>query len=206
MTLLNMPDAGTPRGIRTRALFRVLYYTALRANAVCSLRWGQMQKQDGQWGLMDVHTKRDKYVSPALHPEAIKWLLLWRDVYEDMVDEIRPDDPIFPAFVRDSVSFILDGDKRPQAMTRQGLWWLVRHECAVMGLDIPDGMSVGPHTFRHAFTRHARNRGAGLEQISQALNHANLGTTQNYLARFPDFDWAHHPARVLPVPEQPETA
>ena len=65
---------------------------------------------------------------------------------------------------------------RGEALTRQGLYKIVRRHAAAAGLD--DRMS--PHTLRHTFATHLLAGGCDLRSVQEMLGHADVATTQLY--------------------------
>ena len=65
---------------------------------------------------------------------------------------------------------------RGGALTRQGLYKIVRRHAAGAGL--ADRMS--PHTLRHTFATHLLAGGCDLRSVQEMLGHADVATTQLY--------------------------
>ena len=65
---------------------------------------------------------------------------------------------------------------RGQALTRQGLYKIVRRHAQSAGL--ADRMS--PHTLRHTFATHLLSGGCDLRSVQEMLGHADVSTTQLY--------------------------
>ena len=65
---------------------------------------------------------------------------------------------------------------RGEALTRQGLYKIVRRHAASAGL--ADRMS--PHTLRHTFATHLLAGGCDLRSVQEMLGHADVATTQLY--------------------------
>ena len=71
---------------------------------------------------------------------------------------------------------------RGQALTRQGLYKIVRRHALTVGL--ADRMS--PHTLRHTFATHLLAGGCDLRSVQEMLGHADVATTQLYTHLSPD--------------------
>jgi integrase/recombinase XerD len=65
---------------------------------------------------------------------------------------------------------------RGQRLTRQGLWLIIKHYVAEVGIS----EDVTPHTLRHSFAAHKLSQGKSLQDIQKLLGHANISTTQVY--------------------------
>src|SRR5205085_583932 len=81
-----------------------------------------------------------------------------------------------PALVRGRSIPQLFLNFRGEALTRQGLYKIVRRHAASAGLD--DRMS--PHTLRHTFATHLLAGGCDLRSVQEMLGHADVATTQLY--------------------------
>lgn len=72
--------------------------------------------------------------------------------------------------------FLTDGEK---AMGRDAVAELVKRIARQAGLYRPE--RVTPHTLRHTFATLAKERGASMDEIQEALGHASARTTQIYV-------------------------
>jgi site-specific recombinase XerD len=53
-TLLNTPDAATPKGLRDRAILALLLGCGLRRSEVAAITVGHIQQRDGRWCIVDL--------------------------------------------------------------------------------------------------------------------------------------------------------
>jgi integrase/recombinase XerD len=81
-----------------------------------------------------------------------------------------------PALVQNRPETHLFVNFRGGALTRQGLYKIVRRHATTAGLQ--DRMS--PHTLRHTFATHLLAGGCDLRSVQEMLGHADVATTQLY--------------------------
>ena len=175
--LLEAPDAGTPHGLRDRAMLELLYATGLRVSELVGLRLDQVNLR---LGAVRVVGKGGKERLVPLGEEARDWLERYlREGRAGFVAGRRLD-TLFPT-------------PRRASMSRQGFWSLIRRYAAAAG--IPG--DVSPHQLRHAFATHLLAHGADLRAVQMLLGHQNVTTTQIYThverERLKALHAAHHP-------------
>ncbi len=82
---------------------------------------------------------------------------------------------------------------RGKPLTRQAVWYRIRHHARCAGID----GDVSPHKLRHSFATHLLDYGADLRVVQLLLGHADLGTTQIYThvasRRLQQLHRQHHP-------------
>ncbi len=150
----------TPLALRDRALLEMLYATGMRASEVLSLRVGDVDLVNNTVLCMG---KGSKERLIPLYPAA-------RECVRRYIEEGRP------FLMREAAEKTLFINKLGDALTRQGLWFLVQHYAQAAGLEA----GVTPHTLRHTFATHLLDGGADLREVQQFLGHANITTTQIY--------------------------
>ncbi|MFT3849265.1 MAG: site-specific tyrosine recombinase XerD [Propionivibrio sp.] len=177
-TLLAMPLADTPLGLRDRAMLEALYATGLRVSELVGLK---LHEVSFDMGVVRVLGKGSKERLVPLGEEAI-------DRMRDYLAEARP------AILSGRQSDDLFVTARGAAMTRQAFWQLIKRYAGQAGID-PARLS--PHVLRHAFATHLLNHGADLRVVQLLLGHADISTTQIYThiarERLKTLHAAHHP-------------
>jgi integrase/recombinase XerD len=81
-----------------------------------------------------------------------------------------------PALVGTRLETHLFVNFRGGALTRQGLYKIVRRHADAAGL----GDRMSPHTLRHTFATHLLAGGCDLRSVQEMLGHADVATTQLY--------------------------
>ena len=150
----------TPLGLRDRALLELLYAAGLRVSEMISLRTDAL---DLEGNTVRCVGKGNKERIIPLHVTA-------RAALELYLREGRP------FLLRDAGEPCLFLNHVGRPLTRQGLWFILRHYAEKAGLET----SVTPHVLRHSFATHLLDGGADLREVQQFLGHANISTTQIY--------------------------
>ena len=157
--LIAAPDP-TPLGIRDRALLELLYAAGLRVSELVALRIGDLHLEER---VCSVVGKGDKQRIALLGEPAAAWL-------ERYLAEVRP------RWARDPHLETVFVSRRGRALTRQAVWYRIRHYARQLGLPTP----LGPHALRHSFATHLIEGGADLRSVQELLGHADIGTTEIY--------------------------
>jgi integrase/recombinase XerD len=158
--LLEQPNGTEPLDLRDRALLELMYACGLRASEAIGL---EVTDVDLDELVLRAHGKGSK---ERLIPvgrtaaEAIRrYLARGR-----------------PRLTGSAVQARLFVNFRGGALTRQGLYKIVRRHAEAVGL--ADKMS--PHTLRHSFATHLLAGGCDLRAVQEMLGHADVTTTQLY--------------------------
>ena len=159
-TLLEAPRDTTPAGLRDRAMLHVLYATGLRVSELVGLSVNSVQLDAGY---VVARGKGDKERLVPLGRRAVAEVRAW-------LGRGRP------ALLRGRGSRALFVGPRGTALTRQGVWKLLRRHALAAGIK----KRLSPHKLRHSFATHLVERGADLRVVQAMLGHADLATTQIY--------------------------
>jgi integrase/recombinase XerD len=99
--------------------------------------------------------------------------------------------------VNDGIVAQLFVNFRGEALTRQGLYKIVRRHAATAGL----AERMSPHTLRHTFATHLLTGGCDLRSVQEMLGHADVATTQLYThlssERLKDVYFKAHPRATV---------
>ena len=175
--LIDAPMVETELGLRDRAMFELMYAAGLRVSELVSATHAQVNTRQG---VIRVTGKGGRERLVPLGDSAVEWI-------ERYLKHARA------ALLGAAVSDALFVTGRGGAMTRQNVWYRIRHYAAEAGISVP----VSPHGLRHAFATHLLNHGADLRAVQMLLGHADLSTTQIYThvarARLMALHAEHHP-------------
>jgi site-specific recombinase XerD len=160
--LLLLPDAGSLKGKRDRALLGVLLGAGLRRSEAAGLTFTHIQLRDGRWVIADLVGKHGRIRSVPM-PGWVKVAIdRWAEAaHLDGAHIFRPINK----------AGRISGD----AMSPQSIYHVVR-QYSEQG-----GLHVAPHDLRRSFARLARHGHAELEQIQLSLGHGSVTTTELYL-------------------------
>jgi integrase/recombinase XerD len=150
-------DPSTPRGLRDRALFELIYSCGLRISEAADLSFDRLYLRER---VIRVIGKGRKERLVPFGEDAAVWL-------ERYIEEGRP------ALVkgRSDRVFLNQAGK---GISRKGIW--KRFD----GLRDASGVSAKVHTFRHSFATHLLAGGADLRTVQELLGHSDISTTQIY--------------------------
>lgn len=176
-SLLHAPVVAEPLGLRDRAMLEVLYATGLRVSELVTLRYTQVNLNQG---VVRVVGKGNRERLVPLGAEALEWLRRFGEQGRAPILGAHQSEHLFPT-------------RRGTAMTRQAFWHLIKRYARVAGIRKP----LSPHTLRHAFATHLINHGADLRVVQMLLGHSDLSTTQIYThvarERLKSLHATHHP-------------
>lgn len=168
--LLDTPKPNTPVGLRDRAIFAVLAYSACRVGELVKLRVSDYKTTAGH-KVLEIRGKGGKERRVALHPEAVERIEAWLSVFGDRSSGT----PLFlaPITARGQGR---DGFTN-NALTRRAVQKLVERSVKRLRLD----PAVTVHSFRVTALTTARERGADIVDLQDFAGHADPRTTQTYI-------------------------
>ena len=158
--LLAAPDVTKPLGLRDRAILEVMYATGLRVSELIGLPSTGL---DLDLGLVRVVGKGRKERLVPLGRVARRWVRRYVGEAQGRLTRGRPVPTLFV-------------NQRGQALSRMGLWGIVRRHAVTAGVE----RVLTPHVLRHSFASHLLERGADLRALQAMLGHADISTTQIY--------------------------
>jgi integrase/recombinase XerD len=158
--LLDAPDAGTPRGLRDRAILELLYATGARVSELVGIDLADVERSSGQ---VRVTGKGDKERILPLHREALARIEAY---LRSARPELKPKADEQALFLNRNGTRLTDG----------GVRRLLAGHLRTLGI----ASGVTPHTMRHTFATHLLEAGADLRTVQDLLGHVALSTTQIY--------------------------
>ena len=158
--LLDAPDVATPRGLRNRALFEVLYACGLRVSELAALPVEALRLPEG---FLLVRGKGAKERIVPIADSSARWVARY-------LQAVRSEKPgaagrwVFPG-------------ARGKPITRQTVFLALKAAARKAGLP---ASAVSPHVLRHAFATHLVDNDADLRAVQMMLGHADIATTEIY--------------------------
>ncbi|OGG11470.1 hypothetical protein A2Z00_02900 [Candidatus Gottesmanbacteria bacterium RBG_13_45_10] len=164
--LLQMPEIGTPEGLRDKAILEVLFSTGLRVSELVHLNRDQINFTSKEFGVIG-KGRRARVV--FLSDSACEWL--------DRYLKNRDDDSK-ALFIRYSGKKPDEGENVGESLrlTARSVQRLVEKYVKKGRLPI----KITPHGLRHSFATDLLSAGADLRAIQEMLGHKNVSTTQIY--------------------------
>jgi integrase/recombinase XerD len=180
--LLAAPD-DSPLGVRDRAMLETLYAAGLRVSELTALSLARLDLS-ARACLVEGKGRRERL---ALLGEPCAAAL------RRYLEEVRP------RWSRGSTSDAVFLSPRGRALSRQAVWYRVRHYARLAGVRTP----LSPHGLRHSFATHLLEGGADLRSVQEMLGHADIATTEIYThvsrKRLRDVVERAHPRGRTPV-------
>ncbi len=157
--LLDAPDVTTPKGLRDRAMFEVLYACGLRVSELSALPVESLRLNEG---FVLVRGKGSKERIVPVADSAGRWVTRWLAGGRDTGGQ--------------GSRWVFPGRKgRP--ITRQTVFLALKAAAVKAGISTS---AVSPHVLRHAFATHLVDNDADLRAVQLMLGHADIATTEIY--------------------------
>jgi integrase/recombinase XerD len=179
--VIDAPPAGSPAGVRDRAILELLYGAGLRVSELTGLDVDDVDLEEG--GAVRVLGKGSKERDVPIGRMA-------RDAIDAYLRTSRP----VLATARSRGALFLNA--RGGRLTRQSCARLLAEHARAAGVR----RTVTPHDLRHSFATHLLEGGADVRVVQELLGHASVATTQIYTLVTTEhlratYDMAHPRAR-----------
>ncbi|WP_026526659.1 tyrosine-type recombinase/integrase [Butyrivibrio sp. VCD2006] len=164
--LLDMPDARTAKGQRDSAMLELMYATGIKVSELIGIKISQLDMQIGSIACKNNKTERiipfDKRTKAVL----TRYLQDGRRHLITRTDE--------------ELLFI---NYQGEAMSRQGVWKLVKSYARQADIKVP----ITPEALRHSFAAHLVERGADIEAVQFMMGHVSPVSTNRYARENRDY-------------------
>ena len=158
--LLAVPDTGTPKGLRDRAILETLYASGVRVSELTGLNLGDVRLGAGE---MQVIGKGDKERLVLLGQPAVAALRAYLEIGRPEQAGKRPTNALFL-------------NRFGGRLSVRSVDEIVRRAGVAAGIE----QTVTPHLLRHTFATHLLDGGADLRVLQELLGHSSVATTQIY--------------------------
>ena len=159
--MLAAPPAGTPAGLRDRAILELLYGAGLRVSELVGMDVDDLDLEAGSLRVLGKGGKEREVPLGAFGRNALSAYLA----------RVRPG----LATTRSKGALLLNL-RFGTRLARQSVGRIVAASAALAGV----GKRVTPHTLRHSFATHLLEGGADVRVVQELLGHASVATTQVY--------------------------
>jgi len=165
--MMALPDTGTLRGWRDRAILEFLYGTGVRLSEMVGLDLGDFVDREESLRIIG---KGDKERIVPWGGEARRVFLAYQAARFG-VEVIGDESALRP--YRTMPAFATRVRRRISARTVQRIVGKYLHQVSLAA-------ACSPHSLRHAFATHLLDNGADLRAVQELLGHESLATTQIY--------------------------
>jgi integrase/recombinase XerD len=180
----------SPLGLRDRAMLETLYAAGLRVSELTGLSLAQLDL-GSRACLVEGKGRRQRL---ALLGEPCAAAL------RRYLEEVRPRWSRREGRGASDAVFL---SPRGHGLSRQAVWYRVRHHARLAGVRTP----LSPHGLRHSFATHLLEGGADLRSVQEMLGHADIATTEIYThvsrKRLREVVERAHPRGGAPVVRRP---
>jgi integrase/recombinase XerD len=160
-TVLAVPDVGTTKGLRDRAILETLYSTGMRRMELVGLNVHDLDFERGTVMIRQGKGKKDRMI--PIGERALAWISAYRDRARPELVVGRDDGTLFLTQLGQSLS---------------ASWLSIRVAAYVDQAGI--GKKGSCHMFRHTMATLMLENGADIRYIQVMLGHADLRTTEIY--------------------------
>jgi integrase len=161
--LLGIPDSGSVRGKRDRAILAVLLGCGLRRGEAAAVSVAQFRIVEDRWVIADLVGKHGRIRTVAVPIWAKAAVDEWCRVGSIVAGRL---------FRQITKCAAITGE----GFTGQAVYDIVLAHARKVDPD------VRPHDLRRSFARLAYEKHAAIEQLSMTLGHASIATTERYVA------------------------
>jgi integrase len=170
--LLHLPDTSSLYGLRDRAILAVLIGCWLRRSEVANLTFDHIQMRDGQWCIINLKGKRNKFRSFAM-PEWCKAII------DRWTESARIEDgALFRQLTCTAKANHSKIKVLPDSLSDKAIYRTVkRYNAGELGREF------GAHDLRRTGATLALDGEGDIRLIQQQLGHESLDTTDKYLGR-----------------------
>lgn len=158
-SLLNFQKLITPKQIRDKAIFEVLYGTGIKVSELVDM---DLEDVDLEMDYVYCNVNKNQRVIPL---SDITKIYLEKYIKESRVQLVQDEEKAL--FV----------NSQGQRFTRQGLWKLIKKRASLVDIN----KNINPTMLRHSFAIHLLNKGANIAVVSKILGNTNLSSLQSYL-------------------------
>lgn len=171
--MMDLPDLGTKRGLRDRAVLELLYGTGMRLSELAGCAVGSC---DFERGVVAVVGKRNKERLLPLGGKAAEALGRYlADRYGAPPSVLRSRAryaAVLGPALRDPLVAGRGGERISKRTVQRIVRSYLEHAAALS--------RMSPHVLRHSFATHLLDAGADLRAVQELLGHVSLSTTQIY--------------------------
>ena len=157
-SLLESPDLSTPKGLRDKAMFEIMYATGMKASELIEL---QMDDIDFTHGILICRgTKRDRVIpfGEKANYAVKEYLDNGRERFAGLQTH----------------SYVLV-NQHGKPMTRQGFWKILKEYAALLEIN-----ELSPQLLRHSFAMHLIENGANVNVVGEMLGYTDRSLAYVY--------------------------